>query len=440
MENESTVNLVLESDNAGNSCYFPSLFTIRIDCDYMDCKGNPKKEYLHIFMHEYGHLIQDTTTLFGAFEFANFNDRIVEVLEIIKKKGQKEAFPILNNIDLDKSTFAFFKSMREATHPSESWNANVDWDFVEFIDPSDVIVTHNGIPHKYLRTQARFKCKKSGSEYTHAIGVSELKENHSMAIQNIYSLNDENYVYNNGDDFKYFVIKHILGKEFINTTNQVVLLVCQWSLNSINPGQRFHQIVKSIKEKYSNKLPSASELNTFLKDLYIKEFDAISFQNDLCQSFKELRDIYKKVGDEPFALVYDWYYKSVTKNLSYAIDFTSNFPLQTALCNVKEDITQLFTQYPIYLYFNSKTHETFTINSEETQESKYIFFIYAMQMLLTFLCNNLLKEVKCPLYGMCKKEYKSSECLNKPWLKGQKYPYCPFGLAAKYLEIELFDV
>jgi hypothetical protein len=253
MQTATPMNLIIETDKLGNSCYFPNLFTMRIDHDYLEQDGYPKKEYFPVFMHEYGHLIQDTTTLFGVFEFARFNDQIVEAVETIRNLGQQNALPLNKNVNKDISTFSFFSKMREVTHPGEKWNLDIDWEFIEFVDSIYVDIIHKGNPVTYEKIQAKFKCKKSGYDFIHAIGVNELKENHSMAIENIYRGTDEYYICNGKSDrdFKYFVIRNILKNVFVNVTNDAVIAICHWSLNSINPGKQFKNIVIFLEKSYS---------------------------------------------------------------------------------------------------------------------------------------------------------------------------------------------
>lgn len=146
-------SMSFEFDVSGRSYYVPSSFYISAAPGVLDPAGNPLSDGWHRLMHEYAHLIQDRTSVFGAIDFMHFVDSLQSVLKLLK--AQEDAatprwarcaparfvlkklkpplvhLPVSATENAADSWIASIHKLRAVTYPRKPWKNGVMWAFEE---------------------------------------------------------------------------------------------------------------------------------------------------------------------------------------------------------------------------------------------------------------------------------------------------------------------
>ncbi|WP_157204621.1 hypothetical protein [Methylomonas koyamae] len=229
-----------EVDNNGRSFYQPNVFYINFNPSYLNSNGTPKPDSIPIFFHEYAHLIQDTTTIFGINSFMSFHDVIQDVFRITSLSA-KIKIPVS-----DKSSWmSFIDQYNKCIYPREAWPSQAMWAFDGY-EIDEVTINCNADEYDVPIIKARF-IDNTGKHLPilHEIGVREIKEAYSIAVENIHSEIEHDYY--PLSEFQYAAIERILLKKFGYIDNKGIVTICHWSLNSLHPAIEFFEIIEDIE-------------------------------------------------------------------------------------------------------------------------------------------------------------------------------------------------
>ncbi len=241
--------MAFEKDKNNRSFYQPNAFSIRLRPEYVDSNGNISEKGYPVFIHEYGHLLQDTTTCYGIIDFVHFTDIIQDFIQLVKcgKNNGTIKIPLIRHY---KSKTMWIKSLLEykkCYNPNEDWRKGAIWAFNGFETKDYIRVPYKDKEGKVPIISARFVDNETGEEIVQKLGVREIKECYSMALENIQR--GEDFPYSKEMEFQYAAIERILDREFERVDNFQMITVCHWALQSTHPIEEFFDIFMEFKAK-----------------------------------------------------------------------------------------------------------------------------------------------------------------------------------------------
>lgn len=422
------------------SYYLPRAFYISIRPEYLDENGKPLLNHLPVFMHEYTHLIQDSTTYFGAISFINFYDFLMDVSKFSKenKKGGKLSLPLIQFSRKNGEWSNVLEMIRKCHDPREKWDNTSFWAFESFNDFDMFYATYQDKPFRVPRVSANFVDNTTGRMCEHTIGVREIKEAYALSVENIYR--GERAMWAPNCEFQYFAIERILGKYFdCEILNEHIITICHWSLQDIHPPENFYHIVEYLRKK-STALPEAMVLYSDLRQRHLKLNH--NLKESVHENFQLIIDNQGKGGSDDYLhKILKWYKDEILKYLDKVENTSDFFPLDTEFCKRSTNLDALISKYPIYLYENASNGEAFSITGSEF-DAQVPFVLRSLIMLGEQIFRAKVIEYSCDWLKCCdlkKYQFKDDSCKTTPWKKGSLTRTCPFGMAAKYLEINDID-
>lgn len=421
-------------DSFGRSYYEPSTFYVRINSEYVDEKGFPKPEHRPVFCHEYAHLIQDATTCQGMIEFIHFTDLLQDVLRAIKRIRREDevALPLVRQGTDGDLYSAQLEKIRAAVTPLTLWERGAIWAFIDFEVRSlsfpllgrnvgvEVVIAH-------------FVDNVTGDTYEHEIGVREIHEAYSMAVESIHLGKD--CVYDKDMGFEYCAVERILSKEFGQVANDQMVAICHWALQDVNPGVNLVELVEYLKADFQS-LPGAVELYDALRGRFKRGF--IRLPDEIRGNFQEVLDTQKQSGEaDALYRVYAWYRDGVLKHLDLLTDNERRFPLDTVLCNPGMSLESLYSAVPIpILETYDNIGHSYGVFDESTHSA---YVLRSLTRLTAQLWNGTSSAWECPWWDICGRsriQFRDEQCRVTPWVTAAHRPCCPYGTAAAYLGLD----
>lgn len=409
-----------EVDNSGRSFYQPNVFYINFNPSYLDSDGIPKQEAIPVFFHEYAHLIQDTTTIFGINSFMSFHDVIQDVFRITHL-NKKIKIPVSDKC----GWMSFIDKYNKLIYPTDAWPSQTTWAFESYyID--EVTIKCNTDEYDIPIIKAHFiDNTEKHLPITHGIGVREIKEAYSMAVQNLHS--EIEYDYYQLGEFQYAAIERILLKTFGSIDSKGIITICHWSLNSLHPAIEFFEILEDIKNECIDL--TWNDLYIFLRDRFYKKHHYIV--NTIQQNYsKLLQNQALAGGDDLLYKAYKWYSENVLKNLDIIFDENSLFPIDTVLCDPQKNINNFMENHPIWLY-ESGCMKGYT-NANKEQKSDFVYFFRSIANIVYNL-NKENTKWSCILIEVC--NIKNEYCSTEPWKRWSANPKCNYCAACYYLNL-----
>lgn len=83
------------------------------------------------FLHEFGHLIQDTCTFYGVHDFLNFRDTFEAVQTYVARSPDEVIIPMVHNLEgqLDLAWARTTEDFRKTANPEEIWAEGKIWSY-----------------------------------------------------------------------------------------------------------------------------------------------------------------------------------------------------------------------------------------------------------------------------------------------------------------------
>lgn len=414
-------------DKNGRSFYEPNTFYIKYNPRYLDSDGIPIKSAVPVFFHEYAHLIQDTTTIYGVVDFLHFHDLIQDVCKITNSR-QTIKIPISTYKEYSELWISSLISYKRLLYHLDEWSSKALWAFDEFVkfDLETIKYQNNTFETPLIRGKFIDHTLKE-EDILHSIGVREIKEAYSMAIENIHSGQDYDYI--DYKEFQYTAIERILSKMFGKIDNFEIITICHWCLNSLHPAFELVEIIEDVKRELFN-LPSWKELYEFLRKRYLKNNQHQI--KDIKNKYLDMLLNQEKSGkNDMLYQAYLWYTNNILINLDMINNHNSYFPLDTALCETSFEIKDFLQRFPIFLYENNgKTSYTLAANEKNPE---FIYFFRSLASIITKL-NDKQELWQCLLYDSC--DFKKDICLKEPWKRWGDTPRCSYCSACFYLNLK----
>lgn len=404
-------------ESAGMSYYRPSTFAINIDPEYME-SGAIKSEFYSIFMHEYGHLMQDCSTLVGVHTFLTHIDLMMETSNKINvpEFDTPISLPLLSTSFSDRiqdnQKFADLSNPNASRNYERPYQARA-FDRIE-LEEND-----------YLAYAVFLSA--TGRDVRQPFGIVEIKECQSMAIQEIYDGNTVNFPRN----WKYGIVKEIIDHYFSGATPQHRFIFCLWALNSLKPGFQLSEILTSTRAQFGTIIPPVKELHNFLRNLFCLDRQRSSSFRQSLYLIIDLADKARKSGNDYLYNLLIWYAHGLESRMQYLTDGNFVFPLGTVFIEKSGNrfLTEKFL--PIYCIYNRGSNETFGSAVEDKLIETFPHVLEASKLAIHHLFTKNSKSFKCPFFDMC--PHSTSVCESNPWIKRKDAKKCMFGLASALL-------
>lgn len=420
-----------EFDASGRSFYVPSAFYISAAHGVINASdGSVLPGGWHRLMHEYGHLIQDRTSVFGAIEFMHFVDALQSVLRLLQNHGAQVQLPVSASAGANQSWFASIHALRAATNPRNPWRNDVWWAYEEY-RVEEVPVWYEGAERRIPVAIARFVDNTNGDSYEHEIGPREIKEAYSVAIEVLHG----GPPVNDATAFEYLAIDRILSKAGPIDERQVAA-ICHWALQDPVPGVRFFEIVVTLERQ--GVLPAANDLYDLLRAQALG--GGVANKVALVgQQLDEIVRVQSASGPNDLLFqVFRWYRDRVVVALARNLDAKRRFPLDTYVCGSgpHPDVagfTAAVAEEPIPAV-ETPSGAIFAYGGKSV-DSDSVLFIRSLGDLIGRLWFEPVASWPCVLEPTCVLGYRDAGCTTRPCDKGAKRPACPYGAAAAYLGI-----
>jgi hypothetical protein len=442
-------SMSFEFDASGRSYYVPSAFYISAAPGVLDGAGGPLPGGWHRLMHEYAHLIQDRTSVFGAIDFMHFVDSIQSVLKLLqvqddaatpswarcgpaqyvvkKLKPPTVQLPVSATEGAADSWIASIHKLRAATYPRKPWKNGVMWAFEDH-RIEQIPVWYEGAERHIPVAVARFVDNVNGDTYEHEIGPWEIKEAYSVAIEVLHG----GPAVTNANEFEYLAIERILGKAGPVDERQVVA-ICHWALQDSVPGVRFFEIVAFLEK--NGALPPANDLYDVLRQQAITA--GVGAKVDLVgKQLDEIVRVQSASGPKDLLFqVFRWYHDQVVAALARNLDSRRRFPLDTYVCGPgpHPDVakfTGAVAEEPIPVVETSSGAIAF---GGKTVDSDTVLFLRSLSDLVSRLWSSPTASWPCILESTCTLKYRDESCKTRPFEKGANRPACPYGAASAYM-------
>ncbi len=443
-----------EFEASGRSFYVPSAFYISAAHGVLDASdGSVLPGGWHRLMHEYGHLIQDRTSVFGAIEFMHFFDSIHSILKLLQIQANAATprwarcapartllrkmmspptvqLPVSATEGAQESWIASIYKLRAATDPRQPWRNGVMW-ALEGHRVDEIPVWYEGAERSIPVAVGSFVDNVKVSTYEHAIGPREIKEAYSVAIEVLHG----GPPVNSAAAFEYLAVERILSLAGQVDERQVIA-VCHWALQDPVPGVRFFEIFKML-EQYG-RLPEAGDLYDLLRA------DALRFglKQRVVQVGRQLDEIVRvQAASGSKDLLFEvlrWYRDRVVAALARNLDPNRRFPLDTYICGfgLHPDVagfTAVVAEEPIPAV-ETPSGAVFAFGGRSV-DSDTVLFIRSLGDLVGRLWFEPVASWPCVLESTCGLGYRDAGCTTRPCDKGRRRPACPYGAAAAYLGI-----
>lgn len=227
--------------------------------------GNP-----NVIFHEYFHLVQSLSTIFGLWIFVNEIEIIFEHSNYFKNSCYEDKLydplKVLNQIRYSNH----IKNVDTAAYKCPKVKFSKRTVFEGFFSSTQKVLLKKNKPYPIVT--AIFKdCER---RFKYDISARSICEAYSKAVEYELSV-DYNYITRfskltdkicEQGQFEYYAIRLILIAKFPNISEKCVAVILHWSLNHVSPGVMFKDIVEFLEKKHGQNLPCSSDLSKEIFD------------------------------------------------------------------------------------------------------------------------------------------------------------------------------
>ena len=409
--------------------YTPRAFYIWLDEGIFD-PGTKRLLRPGAFAHEFAHLLQDLSTVYGIVDFINLLDLISDARRVLM--AAPLSAPLSQTLQAQGLWFQTSKKIRKIAYPETEWQRGAKSAWMCVSDYSKD-VDFDGF--HFPQVSARFVNDGANDTFEHELGAIEVKEAYSTAVQALYGdpLADDESV-----RLEYLAVELLLRRYLGTPTPEHIIAICHWALQHVLPAQRLVQLAKMLNAK--GPLPSAEETYDLCRDFARADgFESLVW---LCnkQLKEQLRHRYKTTGsrEDPLYRALCWYRHSAIPLLRQSLN--GRFPLGTALCVPKADADASFIAM-MQLYSVPVLEDETGIYTcySDALPSDSVFLFRGIGHLLRSIDNAKAFRWRCPFCVRCNLKTRDDKCLSTPWVKAGEKPVCPYGLASKYLDVRVLS-
>jgi hypothetical protein len=319
--------MAIEVDAAGRSFYHPRAFYLSFHHGVLDEHGQPSATEVPVFMHEYAHLVQDQTTLFGVIEFIYLMDTVRDLKIYARANTNGPVLvPLEEHPDTRDTWTNCLARIREVAHAREPWQNGIAWAYVDHEIELEA-VPYRGLQRQLPKVQARFINNATGDECLHAIGPCEVKEAYSVAVECLHG----GVVHHlDGPEFQYSAVERILAQLGEVGPTQIIT-ICHWALQSQFPGVRLMEIVEHLTAQGHVPLPCANDLHEICRS-YSLERGLEQLVEHALNGLDEIVRANAVAGEaDPLFQSLRWYSELAKRNLGWCLDDTMAFPADSFL-------------------------------------------------------------------------------------------------------------
>ena len=385
-----------------SSKYNIGRFSIFFEKNLIDNNGN-FQEPRYLIFHEYFHLVQHTTTIFGLWIFLNeldiffYNsyafkcvrdeDKFQKPYKCLKRLRYSKQIATLNHKIFSKQVVRFYPD----TH------------FVKFVESKQKIPLMG--KYDYPSVAALFKDNEHTFQYE--ISARCISEAYSKAVEYeiLGAFNGLTAFETRNGEFEYYAARLILQKLFPSIKEKQVAVILHWSLNHVSPSFFFKEIVEYLKINYAQKsLPSSYDLSEEIcRDIYNVKYSGM--HRELLNELEN--HIIKRVEQDTFILpvlseILCMYKKSLDYLSSEKIlpalfrlyPFDSSYNGNVSLSSLLEKCSY---EVPLPLYQREEDYMYFFI------DGKYSRAFLRLETLF-FVSSHLTKRKlrkQCPFHSIC---------------------------------------
>lgn len=229
----------------------------------------------NVAFHEYFHLVQSLSTIFGLWLFVNEIEIIFEHSYCFKTSHDKDklfdSFKTLKKLRFSSHV----KNIDIAAYRCAKVQFDIDTKFVCFGKATKKIMLKNDYPYPIVA--AIFADGERTFKYD--ISARAICEAYSKAVEYELSV-DFNYIARftkltkqicKNNQFEYYAVRLILESKFPGLSEKSLVVILHWSLNHVSPGVMFKDIVEFLEKKHGTKLPASNELSQEIFTKFFKD-------------------------------------------------------------------------------------------------------------------------------------------------------------------------
>lgn len=378
-----------------------------------------------VSFHEYFHLVQNVTTIFGLWFFLNKIELFEDYAYASRRCNDINKF--LKPIKREKLKYVGkIEALEDAllANPKMSFSQNVE--FVAFSQSEYVELLNNKRYGDYEIVKAKYK--DEGHFFEYLITARSIFEAYSKSVE--YEITEpfrKDLIITDYGQFEYYAVRLILEHFFPNLRENAVATILHWSLNHIMPSVFFKEIVLHLSCTFGQSLPSAGEISEELFEFYSDNYYEEHYF--LLSEFKNKIDETYKGKDTFLGPILDDVYKSFKGNLNYLSDKTT-VPCLELYPFKKTNAPSLMafntTKIPIPLY--KPLNEDIFYSMSPAKLNNYIaldslFFVLDKARL------GVINYEKCPYCTNCTIPKKTPYCTK---FLSKNPLCCHMGVALKY--------
>jgi hypothetical protein len=417
--------------------YEPSFFRLHIATNNTieDVNKLNEKDF-SIFLHEYIHFIQDTTTYYGLnninynVEYLRFaNNSIVKQTNKIFKTPlypkSDNSDNVLLNGHICKLTFGDTDAIENVasvkSYSISKIPINIPNKIIKEIEVVDVEIIDN-----------------SNNENAFSFGAGCIMESMAYIFEKITCDN-----YSKSPDIPYnsaeIIVKHILPKFGENILN--ILALCDISLSISNPAKYF--ILKLEEYRDNNYLPPTPEsiyTDFFANTLVTNNTKAVSFSNNFTFLSDRIKSQLKGYfNDKHFDSLKEWIEEIIESTKLYRLK-NPTFILDLAKGKMKHNsaFKQFFNIVGTPLMTNTKKEFRFYHPLAYKKQIEIGYFWAISQINSVFWG----QSSSCEMKEMCNQPISNtvvdSRCDNEPWTRCSDTNLCPFALVWRHWGLASF--
>jgi len=398
-------------------------------------------------MHEYAHLIQDQSTIYGAISFLNLLDRLQDLRRILLATLQPMVLPIRNHPRAVGTWSAFLDEVEPLARASAPWPKDGTW---AFQDREVVAKTCQcdlaSAVRNYPVVLARFVDHATFREHVHSFGVRELVEGYAVAVEHLHGGQLPTLL--ESPDFAYLALERVVSALGRYAPEHVVAFA-HWALQDPFPGVRLFELLDHVRHTFGGSLPPAHELFGFLRDEAIRSGLAEKIVQVNAAISRFVAHYLPSGERDPLVRTLRWYQGVVSANLARLLDPQTQFPLGSFLCRAHQSwasedwaaLAAFCRQHPLP-QIEDGAGSVFTFGASD-HAAEGVFVLRGLVDVYERLWSGADTEWACPFHSTCPSEkvpQKDSSCLATPWRKGVIQPYCPYGAASFYLDAFRVDL
>ena len=426
--------------------YVPGSFYIKMNeatVYHTENGGEINQEDSRVFLHEYAHLVQDLSSLYGVCQFMQAVESLPSLISLYDSGGSSVPVPLRTLVEQGRSKAtgaecmqAQLEEMGNYIAPRNFWDPVTDYTFLGHrIEQVEVnYLTHLGACKRNTLAfpVVRYEQVDNGMPLEVRFGAVEVYEGFSLAVEEVHGLRrsiEQCFMYRAAAT----IIKAFLG----DTSPRMTMAICHWALQSTTPGVLFFQLLEALKARPQKEQDSVEAVFDFCRtylfangyeSLRAKMLDAL---NKMCMD--------QAAGNpkEHLGKILRWYYQTVERTLRINDGQGRRFPLDTILGDKgiqwAVGIKRLLSEVPVP-HLEDKTGKRYSFGAEDEAE-QYVYFLRALAEMVNYLWTGSGVTWACPVEPQCQLASKGDACRSSPWLLGQDKELCPYGAAAKYLKI-----